>query len=908
MKKKGEGINRTRGVVLIVLLSFVLLTVSPHFFGITGQSRTTVAQESGPGKKNNRVAVSARVIVKFKKGAFKNFGLRKVKHFRRIDAYVYEVPAGETAKDLVKKLSSDGSVKYAELDYKQSIAQTIPNDALFDTLWGLHNTGQTGGTSGADIDAPEAWDRTAGSTDIVVAVIDTGVDYKHPDLAANIWTNPGEIPGDGIDNDGNGYIDDVHGINALTGSGDPMDDNSHGTHCSGTIGAVGNNGIGVAGVCWNVRIMGLKFLDSGGSGYTSDAISCIDYAIDKVANVMSNSWGGGGYSHALKDAIETAKTAGILFIAAAGNAGADNDLVPSYPASYENNNIIAVAATDHNDQLAGFSSYGLNSVDVAAPGVNILSTIPGGGYDSYSGTSMATPHVSGLAALLKSYDPTWTWDKIKSRILAGVKPLPNLNGLLLSGGRINAYDSLFANLDTPHIFSMDPSSCVVGTPIKILGFSFGGSQGAGYVEFAGNVQAAVNSWSDGVIDCVVPEGAETGDVRVYAANSVSSNNFPFRVQTPYYHESLIYNEFRGGGTALGLKVDDGIADYPLPFGFNFFGTTYPEGTIIHIGSNGYIDFASTAADYANAPQKLKNNVRIAPLWMDLLTNGYAQNGEDVYVAATANSLKIRWVAETFLYAEPMDFEVVLSSDGRIKFNYGPGNANFHSYWSTGPTIGVSCGQCDYFFDLSQYNNVTNLDMVETNLFAPCSMPSIQVTSPAEGSIWLKKSTQRIGWTKSEIQDSNVKIQLWRSGKKVRDIATSAPNNGSYDWTIGGDLTPASNYFIRITTPDNLVTDDSSLFRITDPTFIVTAPDSSSAWPRGTTQSVLWTELGTLSKKVYITLRRNGVKLRDIAMGTADDGSYDWKIPVNLKALSGYVIRVKTPDGKLWGESAPFALN
>jgi len=900
-------INRNKGAFFIVLLSFLVLIVSPRFFGTTGKSGTTVPQKAGPGKKEKAAASSTRIIVKFKKGAFKNFGLRKIKHFRLIDAYVYEVPAGETAKDLVKKLSSDGSVNYAELDYKQSVAQTIPDDALFNQLWGLHNTGQTGGTPGVDIDAPEAWDHTTGSGDIVVAVIDTGFDYKHPDLVDNIWTNPGETPGDGIDNDGNGYIDDVHGINAIAGSGDPMDDNSHGTHTSGTIGAVGTNGIGVAGVCWNVKMMGLKFLGSDGSGYTSDAISCVEYANDKGANVMSNSWGGGAYSQALRDAIEAAKNTGILFIAAAGNAGTDNDAIPFYPASYDNNNIIAVTATDHNDQLAGFSCYGLNSVDVAAPGVNILSTIPGGGYDSYSGTSMATPHVSGLAALLKSYDPTWTWDKIKSRILAGAVPLASLDGLILTGGRINANDSLFVNVDAPHIYSMDPSACVVGTAVRILGFSFGGSQGAGYVEFAGQVQATIHSWSDGEIDCVVPEGTQTGAVHVYDANSVSSNPFHFRIQTPCYAESLIANEFQGGGTALGFKTDDGIVEYALPFGFNFFGTTYPAGTIIHICSNGYIDFATTAADYANAPQKLKSNVRIAPLWMDLLTNGTAQAGEDVYVTQTATTLKIRWVAETFLYEDPMDFEVVLSADGRIKFNYGPGNSNFHSYWSTGPTIGISCGQCDYFYDLSEYDNITNLNMVETDLFIPGNMPTIQVTSPDAGSIWLKKSAQQITWAKSGAQDSNVKIQLWRNRKKVRDIKAIAPNNGSCPWTVPGDLTEASNYFIRVTTLDKLVTDDSSPFRITDPTFIVTAPDSSTVWLRGSTQAILWTGLGTQSAKVNIILRRNGVKIKDIALGTADDGSYDWNIPANLKAQSGYVIRVKTPGGKYWGDSAPFAL-
>ncbi|MFO0416898.1 MAG: S8 family peptidase, partial [Pseudomonadota bacterium] len=244
-----------------------------------------------------------------------------------------------------------------------------------------------------------------------VAVIDTGVDYTHPDLAANIWINPGEVAGNGVDDDGNGYIDDLHGINALqdaVNKGDPMDDNRHGTHVAGTIGAVGDNGVGISGIAKQVKIMPIKFMDAGGSGRLSDAITAIDYMVTMKTNygvniaVSNNSWGGGGYSQALEAAIQRAQAAGIVFVAAAGNDAADIDLFPSYPASYEVGNVVAVAAIDRDQNLASFSNYGGNTVDVAAPGVAILSTLPGGAYGLLSGTSMAAPHVAGVLALLFS--------------------------------------------------------------------------------------------------------------------------------------------------------------------------------------------------------------------------------------------------------------------------------------------------------------------------------------------------------------------------------------------------------------------------------------------------------------------------------------------------------------------------
>lgn len=369
-----------------------------------------------------------RVIVKFKGGQFRlqalsevksQYGLQSIKEFRNLNIYVFKLPKDKTPHEAIAELRKRPDVEYAEPDYIYTIKATIPNDPLWNNLWGL-----------AKIQAPLAWDITRGSQSVVVAVIDTGVDYNHPDLKDNMWKDPAT-----------GY----YGKNCITGASnpnDPMDDNGHGTHVAGTIGAVGNNGVGVVGVNWQVKIMALKFMGSDGSGTTSDAIDCINYAIQKGAHIINASWGGYGYSQALRDAIASAKNAGILFVAAAGNEANDNDLIPLYPASYDLENIISIAATDKNDLLASFSNYGRNSVHVGAPGVDILSTVPGNVYGYSDGTSMASPHVAGLAALLKAQNPSYTWRELKCRIMKGVDPLSSLNGKTITGGRINAYKAL----------------------------------------------------------------------------------------------------------------------------------------------------------------------------------------------------------------------------------------------------------------------------------------------------------------------------------------------------------------------------------------------------------------------------------------------------------------------------------
>ncbi|WP_409425695.1 S8 family serine peptidase [Pseudoalteromonas sp. RW-H-Ap-1] len=361
--------------------------------------------------------------------------------------------SGMSAKEAIERLKSHQAIEYVEPDYRVSIA-SIPNDPRFEDLWGLNNDGQTGGTVDADIDAPEAWSISTGSRDIVVGVIDTGVDYSHPDLAANAWVNSSEIPGDGIDNDGNGFVDDVHGINAITDSGDPMDDEGHGTHVSGTIGASGNNGVGIVGVNHDVSIAGCKFLDAAGNGSTSDAIKCIDYMVGLKNSgvnlrVLNNSWGGGGYSQALADAITASEQADILFVAAAGNDAVDNDVNPHYPSNYENASVLSVASTDSRDNMSGFSQWGLTSVDMGAPGSAILSTIPGGGYASYSGTSMATPHVAGAAALVLSVNPDLTSLELKELLMSSGDANAALNGKTVAGTRLNVNQAVIDADPTP---------------------------------------------------------------------------------------------------------------------------------------------------------------------------------------------------------------------------------------------------------------------------------------------------------------------------------------------------------------------------------------------------------------------------------------------------------------------------
>ena len=305
---------------------------------------------------------------------------------------------------------------------------------------------QIGGIDDADIDAPEAWDRVPpAGPEVVVAVIDSGIDYNHQDLRANMFRNEADCDNDGVDDDLNTFVDDCYGIDTAYNDSDPMDDFDHGTHVAGIIGAVGNNGIGVIGVSPNVRLMACKFIDGSGFGSIADAIDCLEYVAtmkDRGVNIVatSNSWGGGPFAQALYDAIEIQRQRGILFIAAAGNDGFNNDVRPTFPSSYYLPNVLAVAASDQHDALAGFSNFG-RTVHVAAPGVKIRSTSMRNPYQEFDGTSVAAPHVTGVAALLKADKPSRDWRAIKNLILAGGDSKGGL-APIVTGKRLNAYGAL----------------------------------------------------------------------------------------------------------------------------------------------------------------------------------------------------------------------------------------------------------------------------------------------------------------------------------------------------------------------------------------------------------------------------------------------------------------------------------
>lgn len=374
-----------------------------------------------------------------------------------------KLPAGLSVRDAAAQYMSDPVVEYAEPNYIRHISASVPNDTYFSQQWALRNTGQyANGTLGADMKAPEAWDISRGSSSIIVAVLDTGIDYNHPDLVGNIWTNSGENPVNGIDDDGNGRIDDWRGWDFVNNDNAPLDDKGHGTHVAGTIGAVGNNGTGVSGVMWNVKLMPLKFMDANGSGTIANEVLAIQYAVAKGARIINASFGSYSFSNTEYNAISAANTSGVLFIASAGNDGYNNDLTPGYPASYALLNIISVAATDQNDTRAWFSNYGPLSVHIAAPGVYILSTYPTSiapsGYANSSGTSMSAPHVAGLAGLLYSYYTHFTYSQIRSTILRYGDVLPALSGWINTGARINAYKALSSLLVPSNLAASAPSS------------------------------------------------------------------------------------------------------------------------------------------------------------------------------------------------------------------------------------------------------------------------------------------------------------------------------------------------------------------------------------------------------------------------------------------------------------------
>lgn len=500
------------------------------------------------------------------------------------------LPAGKSVTEALTELNSNPDVLYAEPNYIARKSQT-PDDTRFGEQWGL-----------TAISAPQAWDITTGSSSIIVATLDTGIDYYHPDLINNLWTNSSEIGNNGLDDDGDGIVDNVYGIVIKGGivGGNPMDDDTadtHGTHVAGIIGAAGNNAAGVSGVNWHVKLMAVKFLHGPlGEGDLADAVTGMAYAVGHGAKVINCSFEVAGNSKALADAIADADKQGVLIVSAAGNSGNNIDHSIVVPASIRTANNITVAATTQNDTLPSWSNYGQRSVDLAAPGgmntgdpSGILSTVTLFDkntkqflrYRTTAGTSMAAPFVSGAAALVWGAFPDLTHRQVRARIMNGVDRLSGLTTSTITGGRLNALGALTA-ADLPAIFSVTPVAPARGETITVSGANFGSTAGSFML---GDLALPVTSWSDTEIVAAVPTTAVGGTLMVNG----QGGGFPLEVA------------IKPVSVSLSASFTDGIA--PLAVDFSAAASS-PDSEIVRVEW----DFGSgTFAEFAGAPVTLTAN-------------------------------------------------------------------------------------------------------------------------------------------------------------------------------------------------------------------------------------------------------------------------------------------------------------
>ena len=650
----------------------------------------------------------------------------------------------ETKQNLGKAIDAlyrSGTVEFVEPDY-QVHAIAVPNDPDFGLLWGLDNSGQTGGIPDADIDAPEAWNiRKATDNKTVITVLDTGVDYTHPDLAPNMWKNPKEIAGNYIDDDGNGWVDDVYGADFYWYDADPMDDYLgiyHGTHVSGTIGAQGNNGVGVTGVAWNTKIMALKFLDPYGYGYTSDAIAAMDYAAKiKVINnyrmIINNSWGGDSYSQALYNEIDYLRGLGILFTAAAGNDNRNTDPSPVYPAGYNLPNVISVGASDAWDNRAYFSNYGCNSVEVYAPGVDIYSTMAYGGYQYLSGTSMATSHVSAMLGLVWSQNPTAGWRKIKSAVLNSVDQVPTLSQQGVSQGRANLFKALqTVAMTEPTVWKISPAPSAPGTNITITGQNFGTITGS--LAINGSPLTVV-SWADTVIKATIPTDTSFGTGTLKVTRSDGNLSDIGACVEVSYKPALIGQTYIQRAWASGARV-----------GANFwiFGGETPAGVTSLVEKITLPAGTWTISNAWMMPTPLSNTGAAA-----IGSKIYVVGGYDPYTGSISNKLQIfnttngKWTVGALL-PQPLLQPSVAAVGGKL-YVFG-GISQFLS--STGST---------YIYDPTTNSWVTGTDK-------PTPVGYATATVASNGSSVVKVSggfnSPYYGYETNVVEEYNTATDTW----------------------------------------------------------------------------------------------------------------------------------------------------
>ena len=717
-----------------------------------------------------RPYVEDEVLVKFRNGvssqaranAHGPLGAKRVKEFKIVRGLeLVKIPATMTVKEAIRIYREDPDILYAEPNYIAR-AQTVPNDPSYLSLWGL-----------TKINAPGAWDLSTGGSNVVIGTIDTGIDYSHPDLASNTWRNSQDCNNNGVDDDENGYIDDCHGIDTVNHDSDPMDDHNHGSHVAGIIGAVGNNGIGVVGVNWNISIIACKFLGADSSGPISSAIECLEYfklMKERGANIVAtnNSWlivdyngtGPGSFSQGLYDAIEEHRKSGILFIASAGNFGLNSDITPTYPASNNQSNVISVAATDSLDGLASFSNRGRRTVHLGAPGVSILSTAPDNRTLWMSGTSMAAPYVSGVAALLKAYNPQLDWKAIKNLILAGGDSVSSPAGTV-TGKRLNARGALSCHNST--VLSRlrpisDRISTSIGMSVNLAALHINCAAPNGEVSVTANPGDPITLRDNGQgFDQDAGDGIYSGQWAPPLEGTYTLN-FPdgdvltvdalknYRVQST----SSLYRIISGTSLNLG---DNATASINTPFPILFGGSSYNQ---LFISSNGTLSFTAPFSSSWNSSIPTPNiDTLVAPFWDDLFpVAGTAQN---IFWAVTggepSRELVVEWrdVRHGSCNTDPssVKFQVVFFEGGsNILFNYADTSFGGNCRNASGggyATIGVQiAGNVATQFSYYSKSLSKTKSLLWTLIDDP-AFPPPQLSAPANGATGVS-TTPSFSWS------------------------------------------------------------------------------------------------------------------------------------------------------------------
>ncbi len=669
MKRLNAGSIHTKQIQwFFIVLSYALcFFIAPLSYAGEPDRSDNTNQTSALGESSREEDLLPELIIRFKDGVngssvvqqlAQTMNISNLEHNKMrvsfINAQVVKMDS-QRMQDFIDKISENKDVLSIERNQKYKAKLTV-NDPRVGEQWGLTNMNAFGG-----------WDITTGTATQYVGVIDTGIDYNHSDLSSVVWSNPRETAGDGIDNDNNGWIDDIHGLNVVTtnpsNEGDPLDDNNHGTHVTGVIAAATNNSIGIAGLNHNTKIIACKFLDNNGSGSLIGAMICMDYFLNlkrSGVNVVAtnNSWGGGGaHSDLMFAAIKAHGDNNIAFIAAAGNSSNDNDQAPAYPASYRLKNVLSVAAIEEQNTLASFSNFGQRRVHIGAPGVSVLSTIRNNGYASYRGTSMASPHVAGLYSLVLSQNPSLSPEQAIARLLAGAQPTSDLLGKTVTGARASALNNVnggalgcngrhsYQKLINPVAAIGENVIVPVGVAVNIEYAYFtcdAGSKPSTVTAYLGDRELQLLDNGIGA-DVEQGDGVYSSSIQ-YTTEVVESWTFPngevlsIEVQGSDYRlversfNWIDIDPYRPNNLLLG---DDQSTTIPLPFDVDFASSQNFRSLIVN--SNGLIsgsDLSNFLYINGNLPHSRLSNFTIAAYWDDLRPSAAA----NVYTATIGSSV------------------------------------------------------------------------------------------------------------------------------------------------------------------------------------------------------------------------------------------------------------------------------